>query len=112
MSRILSSAFILGALLTIGYFLHAAGYLSHGHGGKPGGVAAINLAHVSAVEVALRQDPDLATDEIKVRAEGTRVILEGTVQSAAEKQRAEKLAREVRGVVRVDNRLRLAGANP
>lgn len=58
-----------------------------------------------AVQEALKGDPELAGEMIKVTAIGTTVKLDGTVQTADEKERAEKLARGIRGVQKVENNL-------
>ena len=64
------------------------------------------------IEEAWAASKDLADAEIDARVEGTSVILEGQVATAAERQTAERLAKKVKGVTTVDNQiaLRLGGA--
>lgn len=71
----------------------------------PTTIAPIDSAHVTAIEVRLKGDVELATESVKVTAKGDTVVLEGTVQNADEKARAEQLARSVKGVEKVDNKL-------
>ena len=67
---------------------------------------------VDRIEDAWAASKDLADAEIDARVEGTRVILEGQVATAAQRQTAERLAKRVKGVTIVDNQiaLRLGGA--
>lgn len=67
----------------------------------------IDKAHVTAVEVRLKGDVELATESIQVVAHGDTVVLSGTVQKDEEKRRAEQLARSVQGVNKVDNQLKV-----
>lgn len=75
----------------------------------PTTIAPIDTAHVTAVEVRLKGDTELATETIKVTAKGDTVVLEGSVQKPDEKTRAEQLARSVKGVEKVDNKLEVVG---
>jgi osmotically-inducible protein OsmY len=59
------------------------------------------------IEQAWATNKDLADADIAARVEGATVILEGKVQSAALRQTAERLARRVKGVSRVDNQIAL-----
>jgi osmotically-inducible protein OsmY len=55
---------------------------------------------------------DLSGADIDARMDGSRVILEGQVSSAAQRQTAERVARRVKGVTTIDNQiaLRMAAA--
>lgn len=50
---------------------------------------------------------DLADADIDARMDGSRVILEGQVSSAAQRQTAERVAKRVKGVTTVDNQIAL-----
>jgi osmotically-inducible protein OsmY len=68
---------------------------------------------VDRIEDAWAANKDLADAEIDARVEGPRVILEGEVATAAQRQTAERLAKRVRGVTLVDNQIALRlGAAP
>lgn len=70
----------------------------------PGGFDAIenSSALAKAAYHAIRQHPQLQNDPIDVLQSGQTVILRGAVDSDAEKQAAEALARAVPGVTAVD----------
>lgn len=68
------------------------------------GDSAIN-AHV---EIALVRDPQIAAPEIDVQTYQGTVTLVGTVDSAAMKRAAERIARSTPGVRAVINRLKVA----
>lgn len=59
----------------------------------------------AAVTEELRWDPLVDVERINVSAEDSRIILQGVVRTYAQKCRAEKIAREIRGVVEVRNEL-------
>ncbi len=59
---------------------------------------------------AFDDEPGFGRQEPVVRVESGVVSLSGTVPSAALKQRAEEIARDLDGVTRVENDLRVAGA--
>ena len=68
--------------------------------------ASRNAALVAEVNARLRQDKSLEADQIDVSVEGEgAVILEGQVRDGASKELAVDLARDIRGVVRVEDRL-------
>lgn len=75
---------------------------------SPSVLAPIDQATVTAVTTALKSDGELAGEAIRVRTDGTAVVLEGAVQTAEEKERAQKIASQTRGVQKVDNRLVVA----
>lgn len=52
-------------------------------------------------------DPSLAAYDIEVDVEGARVVLEGAVESAVDRELAESIAFSTPGVTRVDNRLEI-----
>jgi hypothetical protein len=65
-------------------------------GGAEGGTvgstgAASNASTVSTIESKIKADTDLAGTDIKVKAEGATISLEGTVNSVAQKDKAEKI---------------------
>jgi osmotically-inducible protein OsmY len=60
---------------------------------------------VRAVSEELRWDPRMDTDRIRVSAEGRTITLSGAVRNYSVKCCAEKVAREIRGVVGVKNEL-------
>lgn len=59
----------------------------------------------AAVTEELRWDPLVDVERISVSAEDSKVILRGVVRTYAQKCRAERIAREIRGVVDVKNEL-------
>ncbi len=59
----------------------------------------------AAVTEELRWDPLVDVERINVSADDSRIILHGVVRTYAQKCRAEKIAREIRGVVDVKNEL-------
>jgi osmotically-inducible protein OsmY len=60
------------------------------------------------IEDALRRSAELDASRITVEANGSEVILRGTVKSWAERQEAERAAWAAPGVTRVDNRVTVA----
>ena len=59
----------------------------------------------AAVTEELRWDPLVDVERINVSAEDWKITLHGVVRTYAQKCRAEKIAREIRGVVDVKNEL-------
>jgi osmotically-inducible protein OsmY len=57
------------------------------------------------IEEALRRLAEVDASRIRVEADGSTVILEGTVRSWAERQEAERAAWAAPGVTRVENRI-------
>lgn len=57
------------------------------------------------VEQAWAAAKDLADADIEARVDGNRVVLEGEVRTAAQRQSAERIAKRVKGVSRVDNQI-------
>lgn len=70
---------------------------------SPATAASNDLA--DRIEQVWAANKDLANADIEARVEGTRVILEGEVAKAAHRQTAERLAKRVKGVSRVDNQI-------
>ncbi|MDB6107297.1 MAG: ornithine aminotransferase [Gammaproteobacteria bacterium] len=60
------------------------------------------------IEDALRRSAELDASRITVEANGSEVILRGTVKSWAERQEAERAAWAAPGVTRVDNRIAIS----
>jgi osmotically-inducible protein OsmY len=60
------------------------------------------------IEDALRRSAELDASRITVEANGSEVILRGTVKSWAERQEAERAAWAAPGVARVDNRITIS----
>ena len=60
-----------------------------------------------AVRDGLQEDRELAGKEIEVQVSGDQVLLQGTVESLAELNRAGRIAAGVREVSQVDNRLEI-----
>jgi osmotically-inducible protein OsmY len=67
----------------------------------------LDQATMTAIQARIKGDGELAGEIVKVSAKGDTVVLEGSVQTADEKERAEKLARSVKGVNKVDNKLEI-----
>jgi len=61
----------------------------------------------AAVSTGLAKDPDLSAIKIDVDTKGGQVTLSGPAPNAAAKARAEEIAKSVKGVSAVDNRLEL-----
>jgi osmotically-inducible protein OsmY len=57
------------------------------------------------IEEAFRRNAELDAKNITVEANGSEVILKGTVRSWAERQEAERAAWRAPGIVKVDNRV-------
>jgi len=62
------------------------------------------------IEELWASSKDLADTDIEARVDGTRVIIEGEVATASQRQTAERLARRVKGVTEVDNQIALRAA--
>jgi len=60
------------------------------------------------IEEALKRTAELDANRITVEANGTEVVLKGTVRSWAEREEAERAAWQAPGVRRVDNRIAIA----
>ena len=71
----------------------------------PAATAASDLSE--RIEQVWANEKSLADADIAARVEGTTVILEGEVRTAALRQTAERLAKRVKGVSRVDNQIAL-----
>ncbi|MEQ1686318.1 MAG: BON domain-containing protein [Burkholderiaceae bacterium] len=61
----------------------------------------------SSVKAELVKDPNLSALKINVDTDGGRVLLQGTAPSSTAKDQAMKLAQAVKGVVSVDNQLKV-----
>jgi hyperosmotically inducible periplasmic protein len=60
------------------------------------------------VRIRIAQDREVGADKITVKVEGGVVELTGTVQEQRHRERAEKLAKKVKGVKSVQNKLRVS----
>jgi osmotically-inducible protein OsmY len=60
------------------------------------------------IEEAFRRSAEIDASRITVEANGTEVVLRGTVRSWAERQEAERAAWKAPGVVKVDNRITIS----
>jgi osmotically-inducible protein OsmY len=60
------------------------------------------------IEDAFRRSAEIDASRITVEANGSEVILRGTVRSWAERQEAERAAWAAPGVTRVDNRISIS----
>lgn len=67
---------------------------------------------VTVVNADLVKDKELSAIKINVDSTQGNVVLRGTAPNPAAKDRATDIARSVKGVVNVDNRLTLAAATP
>lgn len=76
---------------------------------SPATAASSDLA--DRIEQVWAANKDLADADIEARVEGTRVILEGEVAKAAQRQTAERLAKRVKGVGSVDNQIAIRMAD-
>ncbi|MGH7407004.1 MAG: cytidylate kinase family protein [Candidatus Methylomirabilales bacterium] len=65
----------------------------------------VDLHLAARVRAVLKAQPETARLDVDVRAEAGRVMLAGTVASAAEREAAERVARGLAGVQDVTNRL-------
>jgi osmotically-inducible protein OsmY len=65
------------------------------------------LERQNGITQALQDSPEMDGAKVKVRVTGGDVLLEGTVNSDAQKVRAYMVARSVNGVRSVDNRLQI-----
>jgi osmotically-inducible protein OsmY len=59
------------------------------------------------IEEALRQAAEIDASRITVEANGSEIILRGTVRSWAGREEAEQAAWRAPGVTKVDNRIRI-----
>jgi osmotically-inducible protein OsmY len=59
----------------------------------------------SKIEEAFRRSAEVDANSITVEANGSEVILKGSVRSWAERQEAERAAWNAPGVTKVDNRI-------
>ena len=59
----------------------------------------------AAVSTGLAKDPDLSANKIAADTKGGQVTLSGPAPNAAAKARAEEIAKSVKGVSAVDNKL-------
>ena len=62
----------------------------------------------SKIEEAFRRNAEVDAQNITVEANGTEVILKGTVRSWAERQEAERVAWRAPGVTKVENRITIS----
>ena len=70
--------------------------------------AAVDDASITAaVSTGLAKDPDLSAIKIDVDTKGGQVTLSGPAPNAAAKSRAEEIAKSVKGVSTVDNKLQV-----
>ena len=60
------------------------------------------------IEEAFRRNAEIDANRITVEANGSEVILKGTVRSWAERQEAERAAWRAPGVTKVDNRITIS----
>jgi osmotically-inducible protein OsmY len=60
------------------------------------------------IEEAFRRSAEIDASRITVEANGSEVVLRGTVRSWAERQEAERAAWKAPGVVKVDNRITIS----
>ena len=73
--------------------------------GTKTGQAIDDTAITAKVKAQMANDKDVSAMDVSVNTKEGVVRLSGVVKSAAEKQRAEQVARGVEGVRRVDNAL-------
>jgi hyperosmotically inducible periplasmic protein len=73
--------------------------------GTKTGQAIDDAAITAKVKAQMANDKDVSAMDVSVNTDQGVVRLSGVVKSAAEKQRAEQVARNVEGVRRVDNAL-------
>ena len=79
---------------------------------QPQTIPQLDQARKEGVILSLKTDGELAGERITVTAVGDTVTLDGTVQNADEKERAEKLAKSVKGVNIVKNNLTVLSSSP
>jgi len=65
----------------------------------------------SSIESALKQDPSLASDNLKVKVSDKKVNLSGKVNTDDEKQKAEQIASTNAGGRTVDNHIKVTAKN-
>jgi len=75
---------------------------------KPASIHSLDAGRRTAVEVALKNDIELASMNIKVEAVNYTVILKGEVDTEDQRERAEEIALSVKGVSKVENNLTVA----
>lgn len=82
----------------------AAGNLAQHNGSQ-------NLNRQAEIRIGYAMDPDLRAQQISVVVRGSDAFLIGTVANSVERDLAERIARNVSGIRRVDNRLEIAAGN-
>ena len=73
--------------------------------GSYSSIAPLDDSRQTAIKVALNQDEELVTMNIKVNVVNYKVTLSGSVETEEQKMRAEELAKSVKGVDKVINNL-------
>lgn len=68
-------------------------------------IQSLDRATITSVELALKQDAELASAGIVVTARNKSVVLKGSVASEATRQKATEIARKVHGVEEVANEI-------
>ncbi|AMY10539.1 periplasmic protein [Luteitalea pratensis] len=103
---------VLGAAMIAGTPAQATGTITAA--AVPQLAAAMSGTLADRIEELWATSKELADTDIDARMDGSRVILEGQVANASQRQTAERLAKRVKGVTEVDNQitLRVAGASP
>ena len=72
---------------------------------KPASIHSLDAGRRTAVEVALKNDIELASAAIKVEVVNYTVTLKGNVDTEEQKAKAEEIASGIKGVSKVNNEL-------
>lgn len=98
---------IICILLAGAFFLIVAGCSSPQPEKKEASIRELDKTKKTAITVALKHDKELASENIRIEVVNFVATLNGTVSSGEAKQRAEKIAKSVPGIKKVENKLKV-----
>lgn len=78
-----------------------------GRGDNTASIRELDRTKETAIKIALKQDKELAGEDIKIQVVNLEATISGKVQNEEAKQRAEKIAMKVEGIKTVHNKLKV-----